>query len=188
MNVSETIAACLKNNRRAQNSLYKEFYPLMHNIVSRYFQEPDQISSIINQGFFKVLKSLKKYNDEFAFATWLRRILVNTCIDEYRKNKALPAIISLETDQLIVTEIETNVGEENLEIKDLLKLVFQLNHVQRTVFNLSAIDGYSHAEIGDKLKISEGACRWHLNQARKKLKKLLNDRILKVNRSLKSQL
>ena len=183
MDIEKVIQGCIQNNRRSQNYLYEQYYPLMHNIATRYCTNSSQVSSLINAGFYKVFKNIQKYDAEYALATWMRNIMVNTCIDEYRKNSAIPMTMTLEEEIAPRVEIDRNTGEEHLQEQDVLELISQLNDVPRAVFNMYAIDGYSHKDIGEKLNISPGVCRWHLHQARTELKKKLESQVAKENKS-----
>ena len=185
MHIDKVIAGCKRNKRRAQNELYKQFYPLMHNIVFRYSKDHSNIGSLINAGFYKVYKSIDSYNDKHALATWMRNIMVNTCIDEYRKNARKETHIELEENTKSV-ELIVNDGEQVLQSKDVMELVNQLGDVAKNVFNLAAIDGYSHTEIAEKMNISAGASRWHLHQARLQLKDKINNRLAKENKSIEA--
>jgi RNA polymerase sigma-70 factor (ECF subfamily) len=142
----------------------------MSSIAIRYASSHEDAVQKINGGFLKVLQNLKSYNKKSALATWMRNVLVNHIIDEYRKEKKYIASIDLaeyyEEDALV----EYNIGERNLEVKELLSMLDILSEVSKKVFNLYAIDGYKHKEISHMLGISEGTSKWHVSDARKKLK------------------
>ncbi len=142
----------------------------MSSIAIRYTSSHEDAVQKINGGFLKVLQNLKSYNKKHALATWMRNVLVNHIIDEYRKEKKYIASIHLaeyyEEDALV----DYNLGETKLESKELLTILDTLPEVSKKVFNLYAIDGYKHKEISEMLGISEGTSKWHVSDARKKLK------------------
>jgi RNA polymerase sigma factor (sigma-70 family) len=176
LQIDEIIAGCIRKDRRSQNALYKAFYPLLHNIASRYSASQNQISHLINTSFFKVLKSINNYDSQFALATWIRNIAINTSIDEYRKNASYERKIVVTEDLDEDENLVLNEGEQNLEESDVLELLHRLPAIKKNVLNLFVIDGYSHKEIAKLLKISEGVSRWHLNRARRMMKTLLEER------------
>ena len=178
MTEKEIIQGCIKKERRAQSALYELYYPLMKNIISRYANQHDDKSSLINSGFYKVLKNIKSYDHQYALATWIRNVVINNCIDEYRKKKNKETNVLLEDLDETPVQLDFNQGLKNLEEKDLLEILQILPPMSRKVFNLYAIDGYKHNEIADLLSISSGTSRWHLNFARTKLKELITNKLV----------
>jgi RNA polymerase sigma-70 factor (ECF subfamily) len=127
----------------------------------------------------KILTNLVKYDDTMPFKAWVRRIMVNTLIDEYRKNKTLKNNISYVEEYYDTEEYsETNSALHKLNAKEILLMIEKLPKASAQVFNLFAIDGFSHKEIGAMLEISEGTSKWHLNYARQKLKDMINETVL----------
>ena len=131
----------------------------------------------MNQGFMKIFKGLKKYPREIPFEAWIRKIMINTIIDEYRKTKKYTEMIEL-TDKPLEVEpgnsISTNEAEQYFDAEQLLVMINDLPPLSNKVFNLFAIDGYSHKEISDLLGIREGTSKWHVSNARKLLKEMMN--------------
>jgi len=170
MSEQELIKGCIKNDRRSQNGLYKLYFPLMSSIASRYVTNSNDVIARLNGGFLKVLQNLNKYDNQYALATWIRNIMVNHFIDEFRKEKKYIANIHL-TDYTDVNEnVDFNLGEQKLQVEDLRMLLKTLPDVTQRVFNMYAIDGFKHKEIADYLGILEGTSKWHVCDARKKLK------------------
>lgn len=140
-------------------------------ICLRYAKDRDTASEMLNMGYMKILKSLSTYKPEIPFKAWIRKIMVNTLIDEYRKNKR-------EREKLTYVEqyydssdfSDVNEAVSRMDFSAILDHINALPEATRKVFNLYAIDGYSHKEIGELLGISEGTSKWHLNAARQKLK------------------
>lgn len=171
----ELIKKCLKEEARAQHELYKLCYPFMMSIGMRYHKNTDDAASSLNQAFLKILKNLKKYDRKQPFKNWIARIMLNTVVDEYRKNKNnLQVMDYVDFSEADVQEgITLNEAETAVEQEVIVHLVQQLPETTRQVFNLYTIDGYSHKEISDLVGVSEGASRWHVSTARKLLKEKL---------------
>ena len=150
----------------------------MKNIISRYAWQEDDKSKLINAGFLKVLVGIKKYDESLVLSTWIRTIMVNSCIDEFRKTKSKEMELHLEDLKNTPVAISYNQALKDLEQEDVIRMLDVLPYTSRNVFNLYVIDGYKHAEIGELLNISSGTSRWHLNFARGILKKALNESTL----------
>jgi RNA polymerase sigma-70 factor (ECF subfamily) len=172
MTDQKLIKGCLKNDRRSQNALYQKYFPLMSSITLRYGKDQEEALQLMNYGFLKVLKNLEHYNSKFALATFIRNVLVNHCIDEYRKvKKYIPDIhVASYYDYAVISQ-EDN-GLQKLETQELRTMLSLLPEVTQKVFNLFAIDGFKHKEISEKLSISEGTSKWHVSDARHRLKKI----------------
>ena len=163
-------------DRESQRKLYKLFYGYAMSICLRYSQTREEATEVLNDGFLKVFTKVKKYNPEKSFKGWLRRIMINTALDNYRHN--LKHYYAQD-----VTELEPDTLYENVEARmgyeDLIRLVQELSPAYRTVFNLYVIDGYTHEEIAQMLTISVGASKSNLFKARAhfqaRLKKSLKD-------------
>ena len=173
MTDKELIAGCKKNDRRCQNELYKKYYPLMTSIALRYCKQTEEAKHAVNYGFFNVLQRLDRFNDKYSLATFIRMILVNHMIDEFRKKRNHISSIYIEDHDEISLESDNSILDQRYEEEELRHMLNELPDVTATVFNLYAIDGYKHREIADKLNISEGTSKWHLSEARKRLKSML---------------
>jgi RNA polymerase sigma-70 factor (ECF subfamily) len=166
------IAECKKGNVLHQEMLYKHFYGYALSICRLYTYSNDDAVSILNDSFLKVFTSIKKegYNNSIPFKNWLRKILINTAIDNYRKN-------SRHNNHIEISEaanvLATTNSVENLNAEDILKLLDQLPEQHRLVFNLYEIQGFNHQEISLKLAISESTSRVFLTRAKKKLRVLI---------------
>jgi RNA polymerase sigma-70 factor (ECF subfamily) len=163
----------LKNDRRSQERLYKQFYPAVMSLCLRYVRDRDDAVEVLNDSFLKVLRQLDRYDPgKGALYTWIRAIVINTALDSLRRQKAI-------RDREMLPDEDEEPGIDNdaiakLSGDELLNLILQLPVTTRLVFNLYGIDGYSHKEIAGLLGISEGTSRWHLNDARRQLKVILN--------------
>ncbi len=167
------IRGCLSNDRRAQEQLYKMFYHAMMTLCVRYTRNEGEAMEVLNDAFLKVFKSIGTYQSAKAtMYTWIRRIVINTAIDHLRKKQA-----AMDTETLGSEGEEPAIDNQALSKLSgdiLLRMIRELPAATGAVFNLYAVDGYSHREIGALLGISEGTSRWHLSEARKQLKTLIH--------------
>lgn len=168
--LQELISGCLKQDRREQKMLYKTFYGFSMSICLRYAGNRYEAAEIMNQGFYKVFTHLDKYDLSKPFKAWIGRIMMNTAIDYYRSNLKLAYADDIEKAEDVANE---DFSDRKLLYNDLLALIQSLPHAYRTVFNLYAIEGYTHEEIGDLLGISAGTSKSNLFKARDKLKKMI---------------
>jgi RNA polymerase sigma factor (sigma-70 family) len=180
MNTEKLIKGCLKQNRRSQNELYKKYFGMMSSIALRYAKDNDQTMHFVNGGFYKIFNNMELYNPVYPFVVWAKKLLINHIIDEIRKEDAYFKNITLV--DMEAEEVENgnvlNLGEKKFDEQELRLLLKTLPKVTQQVFNLFAIDGYKHKEIAEMLAISEGTSKWHVNEARKRLKEMM-ERIVK---------
>jgi RNA polymerase sigma factor (sigma-70 family) len=168
------IKQCLKGDRRSQNELYKLTYPYLMSICIRYTHNRDRADETLNIGFFKILKYLGTYRDTQDFKPWMRKVMINTLIREYKKEKAHNLkIVYVEDyyDSEKYSELNHIIGK--IDSQQLYSFIAQLHPTSRQVFNLYIVDGFRHKEIADMMDFSEGTSKWHLNQAREKLKEMI---------------
>lgn len=163
----QLIAGCLEQGRKEQKMLYKTFYGFAMGICVRYAGNRYEAAEIMNQGFFKIFKNLHKYDSDKPFKAWVGRIMMNTSIDYYRSNLKMAYTDDLDKAEEIA---DRDLPDKKLRYDDLLNMIQQLPQAYRTVFNLYAIDGYTHDEIGDLLGITSGTSKSNLFKARDKLK------------------
>jgi RNA polymerase sigma factor (sigma-70 family) len=182
--VRQLIDGCLKKRLDDQQKLYRHFYSYTMSICLRYAGNKFEAADILNDGFMKVFTHLSKFDGQKPFHLWLRRIMMNTAIDYYRANLKYRKTYDLEEADGLGEE---DTIQSKLNYEDLLKLVQELPPSYRTVFNLFAIDGYSHEEIASMLGISVGASKSNLFKARQKLQLALKASTEKAagNRHLK---
>lgn len=164
------INSCIRNEREGQQALYKHFYGFAMGICLRYANNRLDAAGILNDGFFKVFKNIEKYEKDKPFKAWLGRIITNTAIDYYRTNLKFADHADI-ADYNEITQEQSVYAK--LAYEDLLALVQKLTPAYRTVFNLFAIDGYSHEEISEMLAISVGTSKSNLFKARQKLQDML---------------
>lgn len=160
---SDLIKGCLEGNRRMQEELYQRFSPRMYAVCLRYAGNAEEAADILQDGFIKVFKKLDSYRGEGSFEGWIRRIFVNTAIEQFRRKKYLQPVTEKEENTL---EGDYTSALDQLGAKDIMALIQDLSPGYRTVFNLYVVEGYSHKEIGDMLGISEGTSKSQLSRAK----------------------
>lgn len=170
------IESCIKGDRAAQKVIYDRLAPRMFPVCIRYVGDRELAQDILQDGFVTLFTRLDTYKGEGSFEGWARKIFVTTALMELRKKDALKMSEDLETVKGMKTETTTQL--QNIGYKDLMKVITQLPTGFRTVFNMYAIEGYSHKEIGEILGISETTSRTQLSRARiwlqNKLKEIEN--------------
>jgi RNA polymerase sigma-70 factor (ECF subfamily) len=162
---------CIRGRSDAQEQLYKMHYRVMFGVCLRYAQDRDAAEDILQEGFIKVFNNLAKYRNEGSLEGWIRRIMVNTALDHYRKTSRLVPITDLEQAK---QESVSADAISDMRTEELLKLIQALPDGYRTVFNLYAIEGYNHQEIAEKLGISEGTSKSQLSRAREYLQRQIH--------------
>lgn len=152
-----------------------DFSNAMYSICLRYTKNTDEAADILQDAFLKIYEKRKSFNPDYELASWIKRIVINTAIDHYNKNKKL---VLIEDDTYFETEIEEQIEIETTEnIKEnLLKTLQQLPDGYRAIFNLYVLDNLTHQEIADYLKISINTSKSQLSRARKMLKTLLEEK------------
>ncbi|MFK7983123.1 MAG: RNA polymerase sigma factor [Saprospiraceae bacterium] len=170
----EFIDACVRNERWAQKRLYEEHYSQMMGVCLRYARNEHDALDILQEGFIKVFRNITKYQPGTTLAAWIRRIMVNTAIDYYRKN------IRRRTEDLDTAyELKSMDADaiSQCSEKEILEAVQQLTPAYRVVFNLYVIEGYSHREIAELMEITESTSRSNLVKSRMKLRAIINKKL-----------
>jgi RNA polymerase sigma-70 factor (ECF subfamily) len=167
----DIIKGCLKRKHRAQKQLYKRYYNKMFGICLRYCAFKDEAEDMVLDGFFNIFTKIHLYKRKGPFEAWMRKIMINTAIDHYRKNLKFNGHASL--DELGYEQSIKIQLLDNLTSDKILETVQQLPEGYRMVFNLYAIEGYAHKEIAELLGISKNTSKTQLLKARKYLQKKL---------------
>lgn len=167
------IQACVRQERWAQKVLYETYYSRMLGVCLRYANEEGEALDIMHEGFIKVFRHIGKYQPGTSLSAWIRRIMVNTSIDYYRKNtrrrtEDIEEAFHLSTDD---ADAISQCGE-----KEILAAIQELTPAYRAVFNLYVIEGYSHKEIAAIMDTTESTSRSNLVKARLKLRSILSRR------------
>jgi RNA polymerase sigma-70 factor (ECF subfamily) len=178
LNEKELIRKCLKKDERALSELYNKFASGLYGICLRYAGNEMDAQDLLHDGFLKALNNLKNFRHEGSFEGWLRRLMVNTAINNYRKNKTINEKIK-DVEVIPDTEFADEDVFSKFSSDELLSLVQQMPQGYRIVFNLYVLEGYKHNEIAEMLDITESTSRTQLLKARKQLqtevKKLYNE-------------
>ncbi len=171
MTDEQIVDGCIKKNALAQKYLYDKFSRKMMGVCSRYCDSEEEAEDVLQNGFITVFGNLESFKGSGSFEGWIRKIMVNTALTNIRKNKKFRQNIALENVEFMIPAT-THVGDD-FAAKDLLKIIQQLPTGSRTVFNLYAIEGYSHNEIAEMLNISEGTSKSQYSRARAYLQKVI---------------
>lgn len=169
----QLVEGCLLNKRQAQYQLYELMSAKMFAVCMRYCSNKEYAQDILQEGFVKVFTNLDKFRWDGSFEGWVRRIFVNTAIEHFRKETKLFPVTDNETALMYYPVIDDL--NHQLELEDLLSLVQKLSTGYRTIFNMYVIEGYSHKEIAEMLKISEGTSKSQLARARYLLQKNIQE-------------
>lgn len=170
------IEKCLKKDAKAQESFYRLFAPTMYGVCLRFAKNKMEAEDILQEGFIKVFTFLKKYRNEGSLEGWIRKTMVNTAINYYKKNIRFAKEADIDK-----YEVKQNVNEnviDRLAANELLKVINTLPDSYRLIFNLAAIEGFTHKEIGEMFDIPENTSKSQLKRARnilqQKIKELEN--------------
>ena len=167
------IESCIKGDRAAQKALYDRLAPRMFPLCIRYVSDRALAEDVLQDGFITLFTRLDSYKGEGSFEGWARKIFVTTALMELRRKDALK--MSEDLEALRGMKAETSSQLQNIGYKDLMKLITQLPPGFRTVFNMFAIEGYTHKEIAEELGITETTSRTQLSRARIWLQNKLNE-------------
>lgn len=168
MNDSDLIRGSIDGDPKMQEALYQKYSPKMYAVCLRYAGNSDDAQDLLQEGFIKVFRNLEKFRHEGSFEGWMRRVFVNTSIEQYRKKVHMNSIS--ETEERGIEDASVSVLDQLAE-RDIIQLVQELSPGYRAVFNLYVIEGYSHKEIGELLSISEGTSKSQLARAKALLQK-----------------
>lgn len=161
------IQDCIAHSRTAQKKLYDQYSPEAYGIIRKYVGSDEHAAKeILNDAFFKIFRDLGQYSFQGSFEGWIRRIVVHTVTDHYRRNEREEPVKEVEEEDAYINSEQV----EKLSHKELLKIIETLPAAQREVFNLFVFENYSHKEIARMLDLKQNNCRWHLNDARRRLK------------------
>lgn len=163
--IRKLIKGCLAGNRRDQELLYRRYSPLLYGASLQYTGNDEEARDVLQEGFIKIFSNLPQYKFEGSFEGWMRRIIINTALEKYRSRYNLYRVDDIDC----IDEPEAHPGTDDyagLDVQDMLEIVRELPPKYRMVFNLYAIEGYSHREISGMMKITEGTSKSNLSRAR----------------------
>lgn len=164
------IDGCVRNDRRSQEALYRQYFSVMMGMCMRYAKNQDVAMEIVNMGFLKIFKKIHTYSYKGSFEGWMKRLVFHSLSDYYKKESRQIQFLDL---PLVEKNADNSTALERLYFEDILQLVDQLKGASKEVFWMFAVEGFTHREIGEKLNISTGTSKWHVSEARKKLQLLL---------------
>ena len=169
----DLIKGCLKREGSAQKRLYDTYSSKMYGLCYRYVKDSMEAEDILITAFMKIFDKIEQFKSEGSFEGWIRRIVVNEALTHLRRNRSMYLETELEQAD---REPDYHTLGDHLEAEDLLNMIQELPAGYRIVFNMYAIDGYSHKEIADHLGINENTSKSQLSRARVYLQKLLLER------------
>lgn len=176
------IESCRNGDRNAQFQLFNKLSPSMLGVCFRYCNSEDEANDVMQDGFIKVFTNIDSYRGDGSFEGWVKRIMINTALNNYNKNKKLTTHRNIEDIR------ETDILDDDYEIPksrftqaEMLDAISQLPEGYKMIFNLYAIEEYKHREIADMLNISVNTSKSQLSKARTYLKRLLNK--IEINKS-----
>jgi len=158
------VERCIENEARAQENLYRHYAPKMMVLCRRYAKSKEEAEDILQEGFIKVFMKLDAFRNEGSLEGWIRRIMINTALN-FHKRKT-PVYQDLNPELFELTRVEESTSLEILSAEELEHVIETIPCPYRTVFNLNAIEGYTHKEIGQMLNISTNTSKSRLNRAR----------------------
>jgi RNA polymerase sigma-70 factor, ECF subfamily len=164
------LKGCLKNKASAQKDLFQQYYGFAKSITLRYASNSEESQEMINDGFIKVFANLSKYQSDHSFEAWFRTVVTRTCIDYHRKHHE--KVSFQDVDELHYLAYDDDFLDR-INAEEILSLIQKLSPAYRMVFSLFVVEGYSHAEIAEMLKINEGTSRSNLAKARMKMQELI---------------
>jgi RNA polymerase sigma-70 factor (ECF subfamily) len=167
-NLEYIIKGCIAGKNSSREMLYKQYSGKMWAICLRYAHDHDEAKDILQDGFMKIFEKISQFEGRGHFEGWMRKIMVNTALAVYRKKHFLNIETSLATEK---SDGPSGQIESNLSACELLEIINRLSPQYKIVFNLYAIEGYSHKEISEMLGISEGTSKSNLSRARYILQK-----------------
>ena len=171
MSEEEIIKGCIKQKEKHQRALYDRYAGKMLMVCLRYAKSHEEAEDILQEGFIAIFENIRKFRFEGSFEGWMRRIMVNTALKAYHKYR-------FHNEQVELPDYDTHFEDPNavwlLSTKELLHMISQLPDGYRIVFNMYAIEGFSHKEIAQKLDITESTSRSQLLKARKMLQRQIN--------------
>lgn len=172
--LNEIIQLCIKKNKRGQELFFKHFYGKMLVVCTRYAKDRDEAQDILQDAFVKVFHNLEKYEISGSIEGWVRRIFVNTAIDHYRKYKNkfnLEEEGNIEDENSFYNDLEENESKySQIKPEDIMEAMETLSPAYKLVFNLYAIENYTHQEVAEILEISPGTSKSNYAKAKAKIK------------------
>lgn len=170
MTESELVKGCIEESRQHQKVLWERYARKLLAVAIRYCQAREDAEDVLMESFVKIYDNLHRFNGDSSLETWMRRIVINNSINKLRSHKMTSDVEAINPIGAV------DKGFDQMNVKELMSLLDKLPKGYRNVFNLYAIEGYSHKEIAETLGIDEGTSRSQLNKARKALQEMITVR------------
>jgi RNA polymerase sigma-70 factor (ECF subfamily) len=168
------VEACKAGNRKAYNELYNSYAKAMYNICYRMMNNAEEAKDMLQESFVDAFRRLESFRFESTFGAWLKKIVINKCINALEKRKVVWVDEEIPDDQLSASETESVDEEElHLSVERVKKAMNQLPEGARVIFSLYLLEGYDHTEISEILHISESTSKTQFMRARQMVKELL---------------
>ncbi len=181
----QLVEGCKIESRAAQKEVFSKLYSKLLSVCMRYADNSDEAKDTLQNGFIKVFKSIENYKGDGSFEGWIKRIVVNTAIDNYRRKKVKPLVVDTELTDRVGDDMEDSKEEmsiyQQIPTSAVLEAVQDLSPAYQTVFNLYVMEGYTHIEISELLNISVGTSKSNLSKARLNLQKMLQPLVTKIS-------
>ena len=165
----QLVEGCIQNDRKSQEVLYRKYFNTMIHMCLRYTSDREIAMEIVNNGFLRVFRKLDTFSFKGSLEGWIRRIVFHSLSEYFKKHSKYMQFLVFEDRDATFQENTLS----NLYVEDILKLVDELPPATKNVFQLYAIEGFTHVEIAKQTNISVGTSKWHLASARKTLQQLL---------------
>lgn len=183
----QLVDGCKNHSRVSQEEVFSKMYGVLFSICMRYAQDRDEAEDILQAGFIKVFKGIENYKGDGSFEGWIKRIVVNTAIDNYRRKRVIPIVTDSElvdrSGEKLSDETEEESVYNSVPVQEVMKAVQKLSPAYRTVFNLYVMEGHNHNEIAEMLDISVGTSKSNLSKARQNLKRILQPIVDRLSQS-----
>jgi RNA polymerase sigma factor (sigma-70 family) len=170
LSLNQLIENCKINDTKAQGELYKLYASKLFSVCLKYSRNYAEAEDNLQDAFLTIFDKIKQYKNTGAFEGWLKRIAINTALQRYRSEKVFDIV-----PENISEEVELEIDDNDISLNYLLKIIQELPDRYRLVFNLYVLDGYSHNEIADMLKINIGTSKSNLSRARQILKQTIEN-------------
>lgn len=181
----QLVEGCKNHNRIAQKEVFSKLYGRLLSTCMRYAEDREEAEDVLQTGFIKVFGNIENYKGDGSFEGWIKRIVVNTAIDNYRRKKIRPVVTDSDLTDRMGSSLEDEEDEESIyekiPIAQVMDAVQKLSPAYKMVFNLYVMEGYNHNEIAEMLNISIGTSKSNLSKARFNLKKYLTPLIEKIS-------
>lgn len=166
------IRECLQGKAHAQKALFDTYAGKVMGICIRYMKDRDEANDLLQESFIRIFNGLKNFRKDAPLDAWIRRITINTCLEHLRKSNELNKVSDKDPAEEEQASFEN--PDQALQAEDLIKIIQNLPTGYRTIFNLYAIEGYTHKEIAEQLGISEGTSKSQYSRARQELQKIIS--------------